>query len=64
MCILPRFISPFNILNNCGEAAGQTVMHFHVHVIPRYENDDLKIEFTSHDYNLEEIQAEILKNIE
>ena len=53
-----------NILNNCGEAAGQTVMHFHVHVIPRYENDDLKIEFTSHDYNLEEIQAEILKNIE
>jgi len=25
-----------NILTNCGEAAGQTVMHFHVHVIPRY----------------------------
>ena len=36
-----------NILNNCNEAAGQTVMHFHVHVIPRYNNDDLKIEFTT-----------------
>jgi diadenosine tetraphosphate (Ap4A) HIT family hydrolase len=29
----------FNIGMNCGEAAGQTVMHFHCHVIPRYEND-------------------------
>ena len=26
-----------NILTNCYEAAGQTVMHFHVHVIPRYK---------------------------
>ena len=25
-----------NILANCGEVAGQTVPHFHVHVIPRY----------------------------
>ena len=29
----------FNIGMNCGEAAGQTVMHFHCHVIPRYKND-------------------------
>ena len=29
-----------NILTNCYEEAGQTVMHFHVHVIPRYENTD------------------------
>lgn len=26
-----------NILTNCYEAAGQTVNHFHIHVIPRYE---------------------------
>ena len=45
-----------NILNNCGELAGQSVMHFHVHIIPRYENDDLKIEFKEHSLNLEEIQ--------
>lgn len=29
-----------NILTNCYEAAGQTVMHFHVHVIPRYEEEE------------------------
>lgn len=32
-----------NILQNNGEAAGQTVFHLHVHVIPRFENDDVKI---------------------
>ncbi|PWN05482.1 HIT family protein [Rhodohalobacter mucosus] len=29
----------YNIGMNCGEAAGQTVFHFHCHVIPRYEGD-------------------------
>ncbi len=29
----------YNIGMNCGEVAGQTVMHFHCHVIPRYIND-------------------------
>ena len=29
-----------NILTNCYEAAGQTVNHFHVHVIPRYEGKE------------------------
>ena len=28
----------FNVVQNNGEAAGQTVFHFHVHIIPRYEN--------------------------
>ena len=32
-----------NILQNNGEAAGQTVFHLHVHVIPRYNDDDVKI---------------------
>ena len=27
----------FNLVQNNGEAAGQTVMHFHMHMIPRYE---------------------------
>lgn len=35
----------FNILNNNGEAAGQTIHHFHVHIIPRYSNDNLEIKF-------------------
>lgn len=29
----------YNIGMNCGEVAGQTVMHFHCHVIPRYNGD-------------------------
>ena len=29
----------YNVGANCGEAAGQTIMHFHLHVIPRYKGD-------------------------
>jgi diadenosine tetraphosphate (Ap4A) HIT family hydrolase len=29
----------FNIGVNCGEAAGQTVFHAHIHIIPRYAGD-------------------------
>ncbi len=29
----------YNIGMNCGKAAGQTVFHFHCHVIPRYKGD-------------------------
>lgn len=29
----------YNIGMNCGEAAGQTVMHCHIHIIPRYNGD-------------------------
>ena len=53
-----------NILSNCYEAAGQTVMHFHVHVIPRYENGDgfiLEMK-ESEDKNLPAVLDEIKKN--
>lgn len=30
----------FNIGANCGEAAGQSVWHAHIHVIPRYKGDN------------------------
>lgn len=29
----------YNIATNCGYYAGQTIMHFHVHLIPRYKGD-------------------------
>lgn len=32
-----------NVLNNCGSAAWQTVFHFHLHVIPRYADDPLRL---------------------
>jgi histidine triad (HIT) family protein len=35
-----------NLLNSCGSAAWQTVFHFHVHVIPRYADDPLRLPWT------------------
>jgi histidine triad (HIT) family protein len=35
-----------NLLNSCGRAAWQTVFHFHIHVIPRYEGDPLRLPWT------------------
>jgi histidine triad (HIT) family protein len=32
-----------NLLNSCGSAAWQTVFHFHIHVIPRYQGDPLRL---------------------
>jgi histidine triad (HIT) family protein len=32
-----------NLLNSCGTAAWQTVFHFHLHVIPRYDDDPLEL---------------------
>ena len=32
-----------NLLNSCGAAAWQTVFHFHIHVIPRYSDDPLRL---------------------
>jgi len=29
----------YNVGVNCGEAAGQTVMHLHIHLVPRYRGD-------------------------
>ena len=50
-----------NLLNNCGEAAGQTVNHLHVHVIPRYgESDAISIAFNpSASQDLNEVLASL-----
>ncbi len=32
-----------NLLNACGEAAWQSVFHFHIHVIPRWSDDPLEL---------------------
>ena len=31
----------YNIVQNNGETAGQTVFHFHIHLIPRYKDDEV-----------------------
>lgn len=51
-----------NVLTNANEIAGQTVMHFHIHIIPRYNHDDkIEINFTdrSNDVNLDAILNKI-----
>ena len=35
-----------NLLNSCGAAAWQTVFHFHIHVVPRYDGDPLELPWT------------------
>lgn len=53
-----------NILQNNGEAAGQTVFHLHVHVIPRYYSDEVKIMWKPGETpDLEKVAAEIKKNL-
>jgi histidine triad (HIT) family protein len=46
-----------NLLNSCGQAAWQTVYHFHIHVIPRYEGDPLRLPWTPAEGDPEEIAA-------
>ena len=36
----------FNVVQNNGEAAGQTVFHFHMHLIPRYKDDHAGVTWT------------------
>ena len=46
----------FNLVQNNGEAAGQTVQHFHMHLIPRYVNDGQKILWTPGESTPEELE--------
>lgn len=51
-----------NTLINTNEVAGQTVMHTHVHIIPRYDaNDSINIEFKENQYDLDEVLNKINK---
>lgn len=46
-----------NLLQNNGEIAGQTVNHFHLHVIPRYEGDGQEIGWVPGEPTQEELEA-------
>jgi histidine triad (HIT) family protein len=46
-----------NLLNSCGARAWQTVFHFHVHVIPRYEGDPLRLPWIPSEGDPAEIEA-------
>ena len=51
----------FNLVQNNGKAAGQTVFHFHLHLIPRYKEDGQTLGWKSLEPTLDEL--EIIKNI-
>ena len=53
-----------NVLQNNGEAAGQTVFHLHVHVVPRYYDDGVNIMWKPGETpDLNEVAEEIRKNL-
>ncbi len=46
-----------NLVQNNGEVAGQTVRHFHLHLIPRYVNDGQRINWVPGEPSQEELEA-------
>ena len=60
-------VEDINILQNNGSIAGQTVFHFHLHIIPRYENDNINISWKSEQFSdeyIENLRLKIFKNIQ
>jgi len=47
----------FNLVQNNGELAGQTVFHFHMHLIPRYRDDGQKIGWKPQEATQEELET-------
>lgn len=47
----------FNLVQNNGTSAGQTVFHFHMHIIPRYENGPAMVDWTPGKAEPEELAA-------
>lgn len=52
----------FNLVQNNGECAGQTVFHFHMHLIPRYEDDGQRIGWKPGEPTQEELE-EVRKQV-
>jgi histidine triad (HIT) family protein len=46
-----------NLLNACGPVAWQSVFHFHIHVIPRYEDDPLQLPTRPQEADKEDLAA-------
>ncbi len=54
-----------NILQNNGEAAGQTIRHFHLHLIPRYPDDGFSLPWKTKEYTEKELEelAEAIRKL-
>ena len=56
----------FNLFANNGEIAGQSVFHFHIHITPRYANDNISFHLTLKKYadgQMKEVADKIRSNI-
>lgn len=49
-------IDGLNVVQNNGEIAGQTVFHFHLHLIPRYKDDKVTIKWATEKTNSEQLK--------
>ena len=52
----------YNVVQNNEEQAGQTVFHFHMHLIPRYKGDGVGLTWTPGELS-DEVRDEILKKV-
>lgn len=52
-----------NLLNNNGAIAGQSVFHFHLHLIPRYDKQDVQFDFSNHFGKIESEEYENRANL-
>ena len=49
-------LTDMNVIQNNGENSGQTIFHFHLHLIPRYTDDDVNVSWKCLDLTNEEIE--------
>ena len=52
----------YRVVSNCGADAGQTVFHFHIHLIPRYEGDEVGLGWKMGELT-DEVRDEILSKL-
>ena len=53
--------SNVNILNNNGPIAGQSVNHYHIHIIPQYDNDNLHFGFKDKEPDFNKLNETLLE---
>lgn len=45
----------FNFLTNASQESGQTIFHYHIHILPRWEDDEMRLIFKDHNYSIDSI---------
>ncbi len=52
-------VAGVNVITNAGEIAGQEVMHFHYHILPRYNKEEFGYKMNSNKYDLNEVSKKM-----